>query len=92
MTPPATPDERRFNEKLDDLQAAHPFLYNLGTGAIIGVVLSLFGFQWLFAVAYALVWASLRAFLWGDGRVLRRQYDARKVRSDEAKVARRRRT
>ena len=29
------PQGQRFNEKLDHLQASHPFLYNLATGALI---------------------------------------------------------
>jgi hypothetical protein len=92
VTQPTAPDERRFNEKLDDLQAAHPFTYNLATGAVIGLVLSLVGFHWSLVVAYAVVWAALRAYLWSGDRVLRRQYDARKVRSDAARAERRRRT
>ena len=40
----------------------------------------LVGFHWLFGVLYAVSWAGLRAFLWGEGRILRRQYEARLVR------------
>ncbi len=83
---------RRANERLDHLQAAHPFLYNLGTGLLIGLVLRLFGFAWIWAIAYALSWALLRAFLWGDGRILRRQYDIRVARVAEQQAAKRRQT
>ncbi len=86
-----SPDEPRFNEKLDHLQARRPFFYNLVTGLLIGLVLLVFGFHWLWALGYALSWAALRAFLWGQGRILRRQYEARTARSEAAKVARRRR-
>lgn len=84
------PDEPRFNEKLDDLQARRPFLYNLGTGALIGLVLLVLRFHWIWAVAYALSWATLRAFLWGEGRILRRQYEARTVRAAQEKADKRR--
>jgi hypothetical protein len=85
-------DERRFNEKLDDVQAAHPLSYNLAVGAVMALVLVLIGLPWLFAPVYALSYAALRWFLWQDGRVLRRQYDARKVRCAAEAAARRRRT
>ncbi len=81
---------RRANERLDHLQAVHPFLYNLGTGVLIGLVLRLFGFAWIWAAAYALSWALLRAFLWGEGRILRRQYDIRVARVAEEQAAKRR--
>ncbi len=81
---------RRANERLDHLQAAHPFLYNLGSGVLIGLVLRLFGFAWIWAAAYALSWALLRAFLWGEGRILRRQYDVRVARVAEEQAAKRR--
>jgi hypothetical protein len=82
---------QRFNEKLDHLQARHPFSYNLVTGALIGLVLALLGFHWTVAVFYVLSWAAVRAFLWGDGRILRRQYEARVVRVKAEKEAKRRR-
>lgn len=84
------PDEPRFNENLDHLQARHPFLYNLGTGALIGLVLLVFQFHWIWAVAYALSWAAVRAFLWGEGRILRRQYEVRAVRAELEKAEKRR--
>jgi hypothetical protein len=80
----------RFNERLDHLQARHPFPYNLVTGAVIGLLLLAFGFHWFWAVAYPLSWAALRTFLWGDGRILRRQYDARLIRVAEEEAAKRR--
>jgi hypothetical protein len=70
----------RWNERLDHLQAAHPFRYNLVTGAVLGLVALLLGFHWTLALAYVLFWAGIRAFLWQDGRVLRRQYEERQVR------------
>jgi len=85
------PDERRFNEKLDDLQAALPFPYNLVVGLVIGLLALVFGFHWVFVLLYGSAYAALRAYLWGEGRILRRQYDARKIRSDEAREERRRR-
>jgi hypothetical protein len=84
------PPKVRFNERLDHLQARRPFLYNLATGTVIGLVLVVFGLYWIWAVLYALSWASLRAFLWGDGRILRRQYDARTIRTAEEAAAKRR--
>jgi len=81
---------RNANERLDHLQAAHPFLYNLGTGLLIGLVLKLFGFAWFWAIVYALSWALLRAFLWGEGRILRRQYDLRIARVAEQRAVKRR--
>jgi hypothetical protein len=82
----------RFNDKLDHLQARHPFRYNLATGGIIAlVVVLLVGFHWLIGVLYAISWAGLRAYLWGDGRILRRQYDARVIRVAEERAAKRRR-
>jgi hypothetical protein len=82
----------RFNEKLDHLQARHPFRYNLATGALIGIVLVLIGFEPVVAVTFALSWAALRGFLWGEGRILRRQYEARVVRVAAEKAAKRRRS
>ena len=87
---PAEPAKVRFNEKLDHLQARRPFTYNLVTGALIGLVLLLFGVHWAVVVAYALSWAALRWFLWQDGRILRRQYEARQVRVAAEKEAKRR--
>ena len=85
------PDAPRFNETLDHLQARHPFRYNLVTGALIGVVLAWLWSAWWIAVVYAVSWASMRAYLWGDGRILRRQYEARLVRVAAEKAAKRRR-
>lgn len=73
-------DERRFNEKLDDLQADHPFPYNLAVGVLVALILLLLGFHPVIAVLYAPSYATLRWYLWQDSRVLRRQYEARKVR------------
>ena len=88
---PADPDKIRFNEKLDHLQARRPFTYNLATGAVIGLVLLLLGFHWAVVIAYALSWAAVRWFLWRDGRILQRQYEARQVRVAAEKEAKRRR-
>lgn len=89
---PAGVDERSNLEKLDDLQAAHPFPYNLVVGLVVG------GLAWLlFQVhpvligAYALVYAALRWFLWQPGRVLHRQYEARAERWKQTKAERKRR-
>lgn len=90
MNEAAGPGKVRFNERLDHLQASHPFLYNLGTGLLLGLVLRLFGLAWIWVAAYALSWALLRAFLWGEGRILRRQYEVRAVRVAQEKAARRR--
>ena len=87
---PAEPDKVRFNEKLDHLQARRPFTYNLVTGALIGLVLLLFGVHWAVGIAYAVSWAAVRWFLWQDGRILRRQYEARQVRVAAEKEAKRR--
>jgi hypothetical protein len=89
---PCAPDERRFNEKLDDLQAAHPFLYNLAVGIVVGALAWVIGFSALVIPLYTVSYAAVRAYLWGDGRILRRQYEARKVRSEQARTERRRRT
>jgi hypothetical protein len=83
---------QRFNERLDHLQARHPFWYNLVTGALIASVLLLFGFHWAIVPLYALSWATVRAYLWGDGRILRRQYEVRLVRVAAEKAAKRRRS
>jgi hypothetical protein len=85
------PEPQRFNERLDHLQAQHPFWYNLVTGALIGFVLLLIGFHAAVALAYAVSWASVRAYLWGDGRILRRQYEVRQTRVAAEKEAKRRR-
>jgi hypothetical protein len=87
---PAEAPKVRFNEKLDHLQARRPFTYNLVTGLIIGLVLLLLGASWWFALVYAPFWAALRWFLWRDGRILRRQYEARQVRVAAEKEAKRR--
>jgi hypothetical protein len=84
-------DERSNLEKLDDLQAAHPFPYNLVVGAVMGLVLVLIGFHPVVLPIYALSYAALRSYLWGDGRLLRRQYDARAVRWAAKQAERRRR-
>ncbi len=88
---PAEPAKVRFNERLDHLQARRPFTYNLVTGALIGLVLLLvFAAPWWVVVAYALSWAAIRWFLWKDGRILRRQYEARQVRVAAEREAKRR--
>jgi len=87
---PAEPAKVRFNEKLDHLQARRPFTYNLVTGMLIGAVLLLFRVHWSVVIAYALSWAALRWYLWRDGRILRRQYEARQVRVAAEKEAKRR--
>ncbi len=86
------PDDRpRSNlERLDDLQAVHPFPYNLVVGALMGLVALAFGVHPILIPIYAVSFASLRWFLWQDGRVLRRQYDARATRWAEQQAARRR--
>ena len=85
------PDKVRFNEKLDHLQARKPFLYNLVTGLLIAIPLALiFRIHWVFVLVYALSWAALRWYLWGEGRVLRRQYEVRLVRVAEEQAAKRR--
>lgn len=73
-------DARSNLEKLDDLQHAHPFPYNLVVGLLMGLVLWLIGMHPVVAVAYALCYAALRWYLWQEGRVLHRQYEARAVR------------
>lgn len=83
-------DERSNLAKMDDLQAAHPFPYNLVVGALMALVLLPFGFDPIVIPIYALSYAALRWFLWQDGRVLRRQYDVRAVRWAEKQAARRR--
>jgi hypothetical protein len=87
---PLDPDKVRFNEKLDHLQARRPFTFNLVTGALVGVVLLVIGFPIAVVVGYVLSWAAVRWFLWRDGRILRRQYEARVVRVAADKEAKRR--
>jgi hypothetical protein len=84
------PTGPRFNEKLDHLQAAHPFRYNLATGALIGVALLIVGLHPALVAGYALSWAAVRAWLWRDGHILRRQYEVRLVRVAKAGAAKRR--
>ena len=87
----AGPDKVRLNEKLDHLEARRPFAYNLVTGALIAVPVALFfSMHWLFAAFYVLSWATIRWFLWGEGRILRRQYEARVVRVEAEKAQKRR--
>lgn len=80
MTPGAGAPKVAWNERLDHLQAAHPFRYNVVTGAVLGLIGVLVGFHWALALAYVLCWAGIRAFFWRDGAVLRRQYDERQLR------------
>ena len=88
----AEPEKVRFNDQLDHLQARRPFAYNLVTGALIAVPLVLiFEIHWAYAVFYVLSWATLRRFLWGEGRILRRQYEARVVRVEAERAEKRRR-
>jgi hypothetical protein len=86
----ADADQRSNLERLDDLQAAHPFPYNLVVGALMGLALLVFSFPPIVVPLYAVSYATLRWFLWQDGRVLRRQYDGRAARW-AAKQAERRR-
>jgi hypothetical protein len=93
VTGSAGDDDTRSNlEKLDGLQAAHPFPYNLVAGLLVGLVAwLLFRVHPVLVAAYALSYAALRWYLWQDGRVLRRQYEARAVRWREQQAERRRR-
>ena len=93
MGEPAGPADQRSNlEKLDDLQAHHPFPYNLVVGLVVGVLAWLiFGVHPLLGAAYAVVYAGVRWYLWQPGRVLHRQYEARAVRWKQAQAERRRR-
>ncbi|HLT15252.1 MAG TPA: hypothetical protein VK007_01010 [Acidimicrobiales bacterium] len=85
-------DERSNLEKLDDLQAAHPFPYNLVVGLLIVVVLYPFlRLHPVLLVAYALAYAGLRWYLWQPGRLLHRQYEARAIRWKQTQAERRRR-
>jgi hypothetical protein len=91
MTGPGSGRDERSNlEKLDDLQAARPFTYNLVVGLLVGLLLVVFRFHPILVLIYALSYASLRWFLWQEGRVLRRQYEARAVRWAEKQAERRR--
>lgn len=83
-------DERSNLEKLDDLQHAHPFAYNVVVGALMAVVLVLIGFSPILGAAYAVSYAALRWYLWQDGRILQRQYEARAVRWAEKQAERKR--
>jgi hypothetical protein len=87
---PLDPDKVHLNEKLDHLQARRPFTYNLVTGLLIGLVLLIFSAPWWIVLAYAVSWACVRWLLWRDGRILRRQYEARLVRVAAEKEAKRR--
>ncbi|MFP5254811.1 MAG: hypothetical protein ACLGI8_03065 [Acidimicrobiia bacterium] len=90
--PDPAPDERSNLEKLDDLQAAHPFPYNVVVGLFVGAVAwLLFEVHPLLLVAYALVYGALRWYLWQPGRVLHRQYEARAQRWKQTKADRKRR-
>lgn len=85
-------DDRSNLEKLDDLQAAHPFPYNLVVGLVVAVVVWLvFRVHPVLGVAYALVYAGVRWYLWQDSRLLRRQYEARAVRWKQKQAERKRR-
>jgi len=85
------PDQRSNLEKLDDLQCAHPFPYNLVVGALVGAVALLFGVHPLVSASYALCYAAVRWYLWRPGRVLHRQYLARAERWKATQEERRRR-
>jgi hypothetical protein len=84
-------DQRSNLEKLDDLQAAHPFPYNIVVGVLVGLILFAIGLPLVFVAIYALSYAGLRWFLWQDGRVLHRQYEARADRWAEKQAERKRR-
>ena len=84
-------DQRSNLEKLDDLQAARPFEYNLAVGIIVGLILFAIGLPAVFVPIYALSYAGLRWYLWQEGRVLHRQYEARAVRWREKQAERKRR-
>jgi hypothetical protein len=84
-------DERSNLEKLDDLQAVHPFRYNLAVGLLVGLLAwLLLRIHPVLVLAYALSYAGLRWYLWQEGRVLHRQYEARAARWAEKQAARRR--
>lgn len=88
----ASPGDERSNlEKLDDLQAARPFSYNLVVGVITALFLLVFRIHPVLLAVYALSYATLRWYLWQDGRILRRQYQARAQRWAEKQAERRRR-
>jgi hypothetical protein len=81
----------RLNERLDHLQAGQPFLYNLVTGLLVGGVLWLVGVAPAAVAVWVVSWTLIRWFLWGDGRLLRRQYEVRQVRVAEQRAEKRRR-
>lgn len=83
-------DQRSNLEKLDDLQAAHPFPYNLVVGLLVGLVLFAIGLPPVFVAIYAVSYAGLRWYLWQDGRVLHRQYEARADRWAQKQAERKR--
>lgn len=90
--PEPSDDDRSNLERLDDLQARAPFQYNLVVGAIVGSIFwALFQVHPLLVVVYALSYAALRWYLWQDGKVLHRQYEARAVRWRQKQAERRRR-
>jgi hypothetical protein len=92
VSPPVEePDNRSNLEKLDDLQAARPFTYNAVVGAVVGSALLLFGVHPVLIAVYALSYGALRWYLWQDGRVLHRQYEARAARWAAKQAERRRR-
>lgn len=89
--PDAGRDERSNLERLDDLQAAHPFPYNVVVGLVVGAVAWVFfGLHPILVAAYALAYGALRWYLWQPGRVLHRQYEARAIRWKQAQADRRR--
>ena len=89
---PDEPKDARSNlEKLDDLQATHPFPYNLAVGAVVGLVVVLaFDLPAVLGAIYAVAYATLRWYLWQPGRVLHRQYAARAERWAATQAERRR--
>ncbi|MGE3621514.1 MAG: hypothetical protein AB7L84_13725 [Acidimicrobiia bacterium] len=72
---------RAASERLDDLQAARPLPFNLATGVLLGLVGLLLGLHPLFAALWAVSWTALRTWLWRPDAVLRRQHEARRIRS-----------
>jgi len=92
MREPSASDDRSNLEKLDDLQAANAFTYNVVVGLLVGgLAWLLFGVHPVLVAAYALSYGALRWYLWQEGRVLRRQYEARAVRWKQTQADRRRR-
>jgi hypothetical protein len=91
MSAVGDPTDQRSNlEKLDDLQATHPFPYNLVVGLVVGIALFAIGVPPALVALYALLYAGLRWYLWQDGRILHRQYEARRVRWATRQAERRR--